>query len=91
MVRVRAPFLANHASDEDEDTPRAGAVGRYCRDHAGLVCAADGFYWRDGRGKAGVWIDFKGEWAKFRKVRRSSDFQTISRPTSDNRPKPSSV
>jgi hypothetical protein len=60
LVRAQAPLLASSLGD-DGDAPRAGAVGRYCRDHAGMVCAADGFYWRDARGKSGVWIDFKGE------------------------------
>ncbi|KLT42212.1 DUF1766-domain-containing protein [Cutaneotrichosporon oleaginosum] len=58
LVRARAPLLATPLAN-DGDAPRAGAVGRYCRDHAGMVCAADGFYWRDARGKAGVYIDFK--------------------------------
>ena len=57
-VKAAAPFLA-HADTSDDDAERI--VGRYCKDHAGLVCAAKGFYWRDARGKAGVWIDFDGE------------------------------
>ncbi|BEI87905.1 uncharacterized protein CcaverHIS019_0106230 [Cutaneotrichosporon cavernicola] len=43
---------------DDGDAPRVGAVGRYCRDHAGMVCAADGFYWRDAKGKSGVYVAF---------------------------------
>lgn len=57
LVKARAPYLLQRDMNaDDDDSPRA--VGRYCRDHAGLVCAADGFYWRDSKGKAGVWVTF---------------------------------
>lgn len=42
---------------DDDDAPRA--IGRYCRDHAGLVCAADGFYWRNTKGLSGTYVKFK--------------------------------
>jgi hypothetical protein len=54
MVKTGAPLLSR--ADDDEHV-----VGHYCKDHAGLVCAAAGFYWRDGRGKSGVWVQFDGE------------------------------
>ncbi|BEI95679.1 hypothetical protein CcaverHIS631_0106280 [Cutaneotrichosporon cavernicola] len=57
LVRAQAPLLATPLGD-DGDAPRVGAVGRYCRDHAGMVCAADGFYWRDAKGKSGVYVAF---------------------------------
>ncbi|GMK54693.1 hypothetical protein CspeluHIS016_0112790 [Cutaneotrichosporon spelunceum] len=39
--------------------PVQALMGRYCRDHASMVCAPDGFYWRDAKGKSGVFIAFK--------------------------------
>lgn len=32
--------------------------GRYCKDHAGMICSQKGFYSRD---SPGVWVDFDGE------------------------------
>ncbi|WOO85242.1 uncharacterized protein LOC62_06G008743 [Vanrija pseudolonga] len=56
VVKTAAPFLAGRSDSDDEDAER---TGRYCKDHAGLVCAVDGFYWRDRKGRSGVWIEFK--------------------------------
>ncbi|ORX36030.1 hypothetical protein BD324DRAFT_651935 [Kockovaella imperatae] len=47
LVKTAAPYLAlldMNASD----------AKRYCKDHAGMICDVDGFYWR---GK-NVWIEF---------------------------------
>ncbi|KAL1410409.1 hypothetical protein Q8F55_004420 [Vanrija albida] len=54
-VKATAPFLAGLESDEEGEE----RTGRYCKDHAGLVCAVDGFYWSDRRGRSGVWVEFK--------------------------------
>lgn len=45
----------------DDEAPRL--VGRYCKDHAGMICDVVGFYWRVGSGREGIggWIDFNGE------------------------------
>lgn len=60
LVKSAAPFLLQRDTNIDDDDAER-MVGRYCKDHAGLVCAADGFYWRDANGKAGVWVEFSGE------------------------------
>ncbi|WVQ82557.1 hypothetical protein IAT38_004686 [Cryptococcus sp. DSM 104549] len=69
LVKVEAPYLVardqNRASDgSDEGDEVEGDVrservmGRYCKDHAGMICNAKGFYWRGKGRKAGVWVDF---------------------------------
>ncbi|KAL7424776.1 hypothetical protein Q5752_000460 [Cryptotrichosporon argae] len=50
LVRAIAPGLALIDYDKHR---------RYCKDHAGLVCQAEGFYWRAHKGSEGVWIAFK--------------------------------
>ncbi|TXT10900.1 hypothetical protein VHUM_01651 [Vanrija humicola] len=56
VVKAAAPFLAGRSESDDEDEQY---TGRFCKDHAGLVCAVDGFYWRDRKGRSGVWVEFK--------------------------------
>lgn len=44
--------------DEDEREEEGETVGgRYCKDHAGMICGVEGFYSRD---KPGLWIRFDG-------------------------------
>lgn len=66
LVRVKAPYLsapdASVALDEDGGDARSEKVmGRYCKDHAGMICTIKGFYWRRERDSSGVWIEFDGE------------------------------
>ncbi|UOH80150.1 hypothetical protein LQV05_002799 [Cryptococcus neoformans] len=63
LVRVKAPYLsapdALMALDEDGGDARSEKVmGRYCKDHAGMICTIKGFYWRRERDSSGVWIEF---------------------------------
>lgn len=46
---------------DDEDARSEKVMGRYCKDHAGMICTAKGFYWRRERDSSGVWIEFDGE------------------------------
>ena len=68
LVRASAPYLLSRESyspangDGDDEAPRL--VGRYCKDHAGMICEVGGFYWRGGpmfKQGSGVWIDFDGK------------------------------
>ncbi|ORY33697.1 hypothetical protein BCR39DRAFT_586319 [Naematelia encephala] len=58
LVRAEAPYLTS-AGQGDGDRPEEGerGLGRYCRDHAGMICQAEGFYARASKG-AGAWIEF---------------------------------
>ncbi|WWD17796.1 hypothetical protein CI109_102238 [Kwoniella shandongensis] len=70
LVKVSAPYLtqrdqnrpfANYKGGRGEDEGDVGTervLGRYCKDHAGMICQVGGFYWRGRGDKAGVWIDF---------------------------------
>ncbi|WVO12986.1 hypothetical protein L204_100595 [Cryptococcus depauperatus] len=72
LVKVPAPYLIYKDSQEPSDggERRIGNVdgegdvrservmGRYCKDHAKMICDAKGFYWRSTEGDAGIWIDF---------------------------------
>ena len=56
LVKAVAPYLTML------DMNAEGEAKRYCKDHAGMICEVGGFYWRgDGKGGAGVWIDFDGQ------------------------------
>ncbi|WVW82419.1 hypothetical protein I302_104429 [Kwoniella bestiolae CBS 10118] len=60
LVKVSAPYLSardTNVADGDERSEKV--MGRYCKDHAGMICQVDGFYWRGYGSKAGVWIDFE--------------------------------
>jgi hypothetical protein len=58
LVKAEAPYLSMIDPGTDlEDR----VVARYCKDHAGMICNAKGFYWRSRKEDAGVWIDFDGE------------------------------
>ncbi|WVQ70911.1 hypothetical protein IAR50_000436 [Cryptococcus sp. DSM 104548] len=65
IVRAHAPYLATPIGgreDDDEGDIRSERVmGRYCKDHAGMICKTKGFYWRNGEGEdaSKVWIDFE--------------------------------
>jgi len=71
LVKIEAPYLSqrepsateyNQAkSGSGEDDEENQTMGRYCRDHAGMICKAGGFYWRGRGGKAAIWVDFNGE------------------------------
>lgn len=69
LVKVKAPYLsardasvASVSLDEDGGDARSEKVmGRYCKDHAGMICTIKGFYWRRERDSSGVWIEFDGE------------------------------
>ena len=52
----------NQLHDDGNDHAQR-VTGRYCKDHAGMICQVGGFYWRGRQGKqtTGVWIDFSGE------------------------------
>ena len=58
LVKSEAPYLSMLDLNVGEESKR------YCKDHAGMICDVNGFYWRgvgstqDG---AGIWIDFHGE------------------------------
>lgn len=72
LVKASAAFLStldlNTAGDQmsspclegSKGTAKVGdeVVGRYCKDHAGMICSASGFYPRD---NPGVWVAFDGE------------------------------
>ena len=68
LVRSSAPYLLSRdfhsPADRDEDDEAPRLVGRYCKDHAGMICEVGGFYWRGGpvsKQGSGVWIDFDGK------------------------------
>lgn len=69
LVKAKAPYLstrdisvASLSLDGDGGDARSEKVmGRYCKDHAGMICTAKGFYWRRERNSSGVWIEFDGE------------------------------
>ncbi|WVQ97268.1 hypothetical protein IAU59_004379 [Kwoniella sp. CBS 9459] len=44
--------------DRDGDRRSDRVMGRYCKDHAGMICQVGGFYWRGQRGNACIWVDF---------------------------------
>ncbi|KAK8866005.1 hypothetical protein IAR55_001156 [Kwoniella newhampshirensis] len=66
LVKMSAPYLAqrdpnclsNGDEGEDGDVGTERVMGRYCKDHAGMICQVGGFYWRGRGDKAGVWINF---------------------------------
>jgi len=67
LVRAAAPYLLSRdpnvqgdGEEEGEEAPRL--VGRYCKDHAGMICEVGGFYWTGGKVRegSGVWIGFDG-------------------------------
>lgn len=63
LVKVSAPFLTAintnlpGTSRDAEDLMDAAGLGRYCKDHAGMICQPTGFYSKE---KRGLWIDFDG-------------------------------
>ncbi|WWC66511.1 uncharacterized protein I206_100413 [Kwoniella pini CBS 10737] len=60
LVKTAAPYLSDSNTHIDEGDERSDKVmGRYCKDHAGLICQAHGFYWRGDARRPAVWIDFK--------------------------------
>lgn len=69
LVKAKAPYLSTRdvsvaplSLDGDGGDARSEKVmGRYCKDHAGMICTAKGFYWRRERNNSGVWIEFDGE------------------------------
>ncbi|WRT64261.1 uncharacterized protein IL334_001192 [Kwoniella shivajii] len=59
VVKASAPYLsARDMNIEDGDERSDKVIGRYCKDHAGMICQVGGFYGRDSNTKVGVWIDF---------------------------------
>lgn len=74
LVKVGAPYLSTLPHIRTPSKAGAGKAGsgggvvededegggRYCKDHAGMICQAEGFYCRD---KPGLWIAFDGELA----------------------------
>lgn len=42
-----------------------GVQARYCKDHAGMICNAKGFYWRSNKETTGIWVDFDGQSALY--------------------------
>lgn len=59
LVKAEAPYLAMLDPNlETEDRVQA----RYCKDHAGMICNAKGFYWKSGKEATGIWVEFEGEW-----------------------------
>ncbi|KAE8539952.1 hypothetical protein D1P53_003890 [Cryptococcus gattii VGV] len=66
LVKAKAPYLsaidgslAPLSLDGDGGDARSEKVmGSYCKDHAGMICTAKGFYWRRERDSSGVWIEF---------------------------------
>ena len=56
LVRSQAPYLL--ARDLNAENPRL--VGRYCKDHAGMICKVDGFYFRGEDDQQRVWVEFEG-------------------------------
>lgn len=69
LVKAKAPYLSIRdvsvapvsLDGDDEDARSEKVMGRYCKDHAGMICTAKGFYWRRERDSSGVWIEFDGE------------------------------
>ena len=63
LVRSTAPFLLERDQNADGDDEAPRLVGRYCKNHAGMICEVGGFYWRgrEGKEETGVWVDFDGE------------------------------
>jgi hypothetical protein len=72
VVKAAAPLLASLDLNLAPNTPSGDfkggtldqvgngneVMGRYCKDHAGMICSASGFYPRD---NPGVWVAFDGE------------------------------
>lgn len=64
LVRASAPYLAAlepntlPASFELGEEADPVGLGRYCKDHAGMICQPTGFYSKERRG---LWLDFDGE------------------------------
>ncbi|WWC86357.1 uncharacterized protein L201_001231 [Kwoniella dendrophila CBS 6074] len=60
LVKASAPYLSvrdtNIIEESDERSDRI--MGRYCKDHAGMICQVDGFYWKGDGSKPAIWIDF---------------------------------
>ncbi|ODO07284.1 hypothetical protein L198_00863 [Cryptococcus wingfieldii CBS 7118] len=63
IVRAHAPYIATprRENDDDGDVRSERVMGRYCKDHAGMICKEKGFYWRNGEGEhaSKVWVDFE--------------------------------
>nr|XP_019000437.1 uncharacterized protein I203_06851 [Kwoniella mangroviensis CBS 8507]OCF63898.1 hypothetical protein I203_06851 [Kwoniella mangroviensis CBS 8507] len=61
LVKVSAPYLSARDTNVEPggDERSEKVMGRYCKDHAGMICQVDGFYWRGDSNKAGIWIEFK--------------------------------
>ena len=51
--RQNRALVADRGSPDEADDEVEG--GRYCKDHAGMICGVEGFYSRD---KPGLWIRF---------------------------------
>lgn len=68
LVKAKAPYLSIRDVSvapvslvgDDGDARSEKVMGRYCKDHAGMICTAKGFYWRRERDNSGVWIEFDG-------------------------------
>ncbi|WWC99796.1 hypothetical protein V866_006704 [Kwoniella sp. B9012] len=60
LVKVSAPYLSARDTNVEQggDERSEKVMGRYCKDHAGMICQVDGFYWRGDGDKAGIWIEF---------------------------------
>ncbi|KIR56320.1 hypothetical protein I315_01385 [Cryptococcus gattii Ru294] len=66
LVKAKAPYLSIRDVSvapvslvgDDGDARSEKVMGRYCKDHAGMICTAKGFYWRRERDSSGVWIEF---------------------------------
>ena len=56
LVKSVTPYLSALDSNAEGDGRMAA---RYCRDHAGMICTPQGFYWRSGENN--IWIDFEGK------------------------------
>jgi hypothetical protein len=61
MVKVSAPYLAaldtnmfQSGLDPGDEGDQVG-LGRYCKDHAGMICHPVGFYSKE---KRGLWVHF---------------------------------
>ena len=57
LVKAEAPYFKLNLADEAGE--KIGV--RYCKDHAGMICNAKGFYWRAKKDDTGIWIDFEGK------------------------------
>ncbi|WWC58470.1 uncharacterized protein I303_101013 [Kwoniella dejecticola CBS 10117] len=81
LVKDLAPYLSVKDPNLEAGDESDRVLGRYCKDHAGMICQAEGFYWRADGKRAEVWINF----AEFIPPDLGQQTQTLLRRTMESR------